>query len=83
MTLDKFIELADVIYDDGYGSVEVATDLIIVGKDFFMIREEYDGSEWWEYYSMDMFQKPKKELKITKLVGGMEDTLKEFNNEEE
>lgn len=36
-------------YDDGYGGTEVPTDLLVVGKDFWMERHEYDGSEWWEY----------------------------------
>lgn len=46
---DSFTKLADVEYDSGYGSPEVATDLLIVGKDFYMDRREYDGSEWWEF----------------------------------
>ena len=46
---DEFWELADVEYDSGYGGQEVATDLLIVGKNWWLERHEYDGAEWWEY----------------------------------
>lgn len=36
-------------YDSGYGSVNVATDLVVVGKNWWLERGEYDGSEWWDY----------------------------------
>lgn len=49
ITKDDFIRLADHEYDKGYGRQEVARDLVLVGKDFWMERNEYDGSEWWEY----------------------------------
>ena len=48
---DLFLKLADTKYDDGYGSPQVAQDLFIVGKDFWLARCEYDGYEWWEYLS--------------------------------
>ena len=47
--VDAFIRLADTLYDDGYGSPEVAEDLIVIGDGFWLERHEYDGSEWWEY----------------------------------
>lgn len=78
ITLETFTKLADVEYDAGYGAAEVAQDLVIVGKDFYMVRGEYDGSEWWEYNSMDLFRKPDNELKVNRLVGGMWDSLKEI-----
>lgn len=40
----------DVDYDNGYGGQEIATDLVIVGEDWWMTRGEYDGSEWWSYH---------------------------------
>jgi len=49
ITLENFLALADTDYDDGYGGQEVAKDLRILGKDFLMIRNTYDGSEWWEF----------------------------------
>lgn len=51
-TWDEFAKLADVNYDSGYGGEEVAMDLIIRGKNFWLERHEYDGSEWWEYKSL-------------------------------
>lgn len=51
--LDNFLKIAkDFSYDDGYGSAEVPLDLLIVGKDWWMERHEYDGSEWWEYKTL-------------------------------
>ena len=52
MTVKEFLEHANVEYKNGYGIEEINTDLIIVGKDFWLERHEYDGSEWWEYKSM-------------------------------
>ena len=51
-TWEDFCSKADFEYDDGYGSPEIPTDLIIVGKDFWLERGEYDGSEWWEFKTM-------------------------------
>jgi len=42
----------DFNYDSGYGGQEVLEDLILVGRDFWLERHEYDGSEWWEYKEM-------------------------------
>lgn len=75
IALETFTKLADVQYDSGYGAAEVAQDLTIVGKDFYMTRGEYDGSEWWDYHSMDLFKKPDNELKVNRLIGGMWDNL--------
>ena len=46
---DNYFKIADTEYDSGFGSPEVAQDLLIVGKDWWLERREYDGSEWWEY----------------------------------
>lgn len=45
----EFIMIAPITYNDSYGSQKIAKDLVIVGKDFWLERGEYDGSEWWEY----------------------------------
>lgn len=39
----------NVEYYNGYGSVEVNLSLKLVGKNFWLERYEYDGSECWEY----------------------------------
>lgn len=39
---------ADLNYDNGYGRAEISFKLVIVGKDFWLERAEYDGSEEWK-----------------------------------
>lgn len=48
-TVEDFIPKANKDYDNGYGGEEVNTRLILVGKDFWLERAKYGGSEWWEY----------------------------------
>ena len=63
ITKENFIRCANVQYNSGYGTPEVYTDLKLVGKDFWLERAEYDGSEWWEYKSMPNYQEfPIKEI---------------------
>lgn len=63
---EEFCLLADREYDDGFGSQEVASDLIIVFSDgSFMRRTEYDGSEGWEFLSP--FVKPENTLPMKSL----------------
>lgn len=47
--ISEFIKLANIEYDDGYGWSEVATDLVLIGRDFWLERNDYDGAEWWEF----------------------------------
>ena len=69
MTLEHFIEIADVEYDDGYGRQKVDSSLVIVGKGWWLEREAYDGSEWWAFK-----KKPTKPRKVTRMnhiiIGG-------------
>jgi len=52
-TWSKFAEIAEKTdYDDDYGAQEVAKDLMIVGDNWWLEREEYDGAEGWEYKEM-------------------------------
>jgi len=68
---EKFKVLSDVVYDAGYGSVKVPSDLVIVFYDGqYLERREYDGSEWWEVVKPfaipgAMFRTP-----ITRVVAG-------------
>ena len=65
-TWDEFCAFANVAYDNSYGRVEVATDLTIVFKNKTrLVREEYDGSEWWEI--IKPFKMPKATYKIDNL----------------
>ena len=46
---EEFKEISNFEYDNGFGVQEIASDLVIVGKDWWLERHEYDGSEWWEF----------------------------------
>jgi hypothetical protein len=60
-------KVLDFQYDSGFGSQEVLEDLILVGKDFWLERHEYDGSEWWEYKNIPLRPKMKVELGLRNL----------------
>lgn len=49
LPLERIREILDVNYDAGFGGIEISPRLIICGKDWWLERNEYDGSEWWEY----------------------------------
>jgi len=49
MSWNDFEKNANFLYDNGYGGEEIKVDLIIVGKDFWLERMDYDGSEWWSF----------------------------------
>jgi len=78
---ENFEEIArKTEYDAGYGSAEVALDLMLVGSNWWSVRAEYDGSEWWQF-----LQQPNiSELPVTpierlaKKYGG---TLAEINDD--
>lgn len=46
---EDFIEWADFEYYEGFGGVEVSMSLVIVGKNWWLERYEYDGSECWVF----------------------------------
>lgn len=78
-TWEDFIAIAPEEYDNGFGSQEIAKDLLVVGDNWWLERHEYDGSEWWEYKTIP--QKPEKYVKPTTICnGGMWETLTEMNN---
>lgn len=66
---DEFIKLADIEYHSGYGAQKVADDLLIVGNDFWLSREEYDGSEWWKFNTMPK-RPSQKRAEINSLICG-------------
>jgi hypothetical protein len=47
---DEFLEKLNLIYDDGFGSQELFG--IILFKDSYSDRHEYDGSEEWRNHKM-------------------------------
>lgn len=76
-TWSEFEVLANHNYDSGYGTQEVACDLIIVFADGSeMWRYEYDGSEWWAYSRP--FKMPTETKPIKTLFGGYS-SLAEIN----
>jgi hypothetical protein len=66
-TWDEFCKIANVEYYSGFGAAEVAKDLIVVfGDGQKLWRDEYDGSEWWNYSTP--FQRPEKALPIRSVI---------------
>ena len=68
-------------YNAGFGSQKVATDLVVVGEDWWLDRKEYDGSEWWEFNKKP--ERLEQLVEIDILSGGMWDTLKELKEKAE
>ena len=59
ITWKEFKKIASQVeYDNGYGGQEIANDLVVVGKNWWLERGEYDGSEWWAIKKL-----PEKQLK--------------------
>lgn len=76
-----FATIADIEYDSGYGAPQVATDLLVVGEDWWLERHEYDGSEWWEFKQIPT--RPNVYKKVDRVVGGMWDSLIDINEKED
>ena len=63
-TWDDFCCKANFNYDDGFGGNEIPMDLVVVGKDFWLERHEYDGSEWWEFKTLPTEPRESRELDL-------------------
>ena len=62
MTWEEFSKLANFEYNDGYGSIKIRPDLVVMGiMDWWLERHEYDGEEWWEF-------KEKPKLKLNPVI---------------
>ncbi len=61
-TIEDFVNNSDFQYDSGYGGNEIELSMKLIGKDFWLERHEYDGSEWWEYKELPT--KPTDKLEI-------------------
>ena len=78
ITKDNFEEVAKKSdYYSGYGAQHIAKDLALVGKDWWIERDEYDGAEWWKFKTIPI--RCGNVETITKLDKGMWDTIKEMN----
>jgi hypothetical protein len=73
---DHFEKIANIEYHDGFGAQHIARDLVIVGKDFWMERIEYDGSESWDYRTPII--KPDHYCEVKVLHKGVWDSLKDM-----
>ena len=74
---DLFRKIADIEYYNGFGGQEIARDLVIVGTDWWLEREEYDGSENWSFKTMP--KKPQEKTITTLCNGDSWATLEEMN----
>lgn len=48
-TWADWAEVANRDYDNELWRINVATDLVVVGNNFWLERHNYDGIEWWEF----------------------------------
>lgn len=49
VSIADFLKESDKEYDNGYGISKVNSSLTVVGRDWWLERNEYDGAEWWEF----------------------------------
>jgi len=79
ISFDEFFKIADFKYDNGYGGQEIAKDLVVVGKDWWLERYEYDGSECWvfKFKPVKVAGKP-----FTRLTHATWETLEEMQGGE-
>ena len=66
---------------DSNGNIVLAKDLVLIGKDFYATRYEFEGIEGWEYTAIP-FNIPDATVRVEKLKGGMYKTLKQINEED-
>ena len=52
----KFVEMANFDYDSGFGIQEIPSLIVYFKDNTYMFRNEYDGSEWWEYKVNKIFK---------------------------
>lgn len=69
ISIEDFKKLADVEYNNGFGAPEVAVDLVVVGRDWWLERTVYDGAEDWAFKTLP--EKPEEERKIKRVVNSM------------
>lgn len=79
MSWNEFAAIADITYDAGYGGQEIASDLVVVGNNWWLERYEYDGSECWEFKTPPLIQVHPK--KFTILKGSSWEELHYLNKE--
>lgn len=73
---DKFKNLE---YDDGFGRQEIAADLVVVGEDWWLEREEYDGAEQW---TQKRYPKVASGKSFDKIIGNGDNLARTMEGEE-
>jgi conserved hypothetical protein len=57
---DDYLRIAKITdYHNGYGGAEIDMGLMLLGKDFRLVRSEYDGAEWFDFINYNI-ELPKK-----------------------
>lgn len=57
---EQFMAIADFDYNNVEGGSDIATDIVVVGHDWWLERHDAEGAEWWEYKTLP---RPKQEAK--------------------
>lgn len=77
----EFAEIAQkTVYDAGYGSADIALDLVVVGDTWWLERSENDGSEEWVFKTIPIQQAEHKPF--TAVFSGKDNSLEEINSTE-
>ncbi len=61
------VKASQIDYDSGYGGQELASNLVVVGPDWWLERHEYDGSEWWEFKTLPVCTEDTQAFTFTKI----------------
>lgn len=80
LTWGQFCERFDKEeYDNGFGRVEIASDLVVVGTNWWFERIEYDGAEGWSFKKKPEIKKDPSPFENIK-AKGYEEKLSGINN---
>ena len=69
--IEKFLSLADQEYNNDIGATKVALDLIVVGKGWWLEREENHGAEMWVFRTCP--PKPDKVIDVKSVIAYPQD----------
>lgn len=50
-----FVKIANFEYNNDFGAGFISSDLMIIGIDWWMERNDYDGIGWWEFKKMPKY----------------------------
>lgn len=60
-----FEKKADINYDNGFGDTIIDYNLMVIGKDWWLERANYDGAEMWEFKTLlDVSNLPLMEARV-------------------